>query len=67
MEPLASWQDRHAELHAKLRQIGSLLGERNRPTAEQKHTAAEFVSTWQEFCQHIKQNPDVIHAMEPRG
>jgi hypothetical protein len=61
-----SWQARHDELSASLRRIGQFLGNQSTPELERKQIGDEFIRTWQEFTQHLKQHPDLIRTAGPR-
>jgi hypothetical protein len=61
MDETQTWQARHEALSARLCRIGEILGDRSKPAGEREAASSEFITTWQEFTQHIKQQPIPLH------
>lgn len=61
-----SWQARHDELRARLQQSGNLIGDKEIPAADREQAAEVFVNTWQEFCRHLREHPDLSISTRPR-
>jgi hypothetical protein len=65
-EPL-TWQIEHDAMTARLRHLGSILGNQSLPATDREQAARDFVPTWQAFCRHVNEmNPRAVLSQSDR-